>query len=173
MSSPVDRRASDGLLRLFAALRSALYATAFLWLWAWLALGVRGLDVRLGGSLPGWARPVGAVLLAAGGALALTCIATFALLGRGTPAPFDPPRRFVAVGPYRFLRNPMYVGGLAMLAGFGLWRQSPAMVLFTAVGALTAQLFVLLVEEPGLEHRFGESYFAYKRAVNCWLPRRP
>jgi protein-S-isoprenylcysteine O-methyltransferase Ste14 len=164
---------TDSLLRFLAALRSAIYATAFLGLWAWLALQVRGFDARLGGELPGWARPLGAVLLAAGFALALASIGTFALLGRGTPAPFDPPRRFVAVGPYRFVRNPMYLGGLAMLAGFGLWRRSPAMFLFTAVGALAIHLFVVLVEEPGLERRFGESYLAYKRAVHRWLPRRP
>ena len=98
---------------------------------------------------------------------------TFALLGRGTPAPFDPPRRFVAVGPYRFVRNPMYVGGLAMLAGFGLWRRSPAMFLLTAVGALVAHLFVVLVEEPGLTERFGDGCREYKRTVNRWLPRLP
>ena len=173
MSSPTDRRAVEAILRLFAALRSAVYATAFLGLWAWLALQVRGFDARMGGELPGWTRLVGLVFLAAGGALILTCVGTFVLLGRGMLALFDPPRRFVAVKPYRVVRNPMYIGGLAMLAGFGLWRQLPAMFLFIGVGALTIHLFVILVEEPGLEHRFGESYLAYKRAVNRWLPRRP
>ena len=173
MSSPADRPAGDALLRLFAALRSAFYAAAFFGLWGWLSLGVRGFDSQLGGSLPGWTATVGAGLFAAGTVLALTCVATFAWRGRGTPAPFDPPRRFVAVGPYRFVRNPMYLGGMAMLAGFGLWRRSPSMFLFTAVGAVAAHLFVVLVEEPGLAERFGASYLDYRRTVNRWLPRRP
>ena len=59
MSSPADRPAGDTLLRLFAALRSAFYAAAFLLLWGWLALSVRGFDPRLGGSLPGWTPAVG------------------------------------------------------------------------------------------------------------------
>ena len=53
---------------------------------------------------------VGMVVGASGGALALTCIFTFVFVGRGTPAPFDPPRQLVVQGPYRLIRNPMYVG---------------------------------------------------------------
>jgi protein-S-isoprenylcysteine O-methyltransferase Ste14 len=160
-------------VRVFASVRSAVYAAAFVALWAWMALGVRGFDAELGGGLANWCRPVGGVLLVVGGGLALWCVGTFALLGRGTPAPFDPPRRFVAVGPYRFVRNPMYLGGLVMLAGFGLWHRSPAMVLFTLVGLLAAHLFVVFVEEPSLSERFGDSYADYRRTVHRWLPRRP
>jgi protein-S-isoprenylcysteine O-methyltransferase Ste14 len=69
--------------------------------------------------LPEWTRALGIALLAAGGTLALACITTFVTRGEGTPAPLDPPRKFVAAGPYKFVGNPMYIGGCIMLFGFG------------------------------------------------------
>ncbi len=65
-------------------------------------------------------RITGAVLIAIGGALVLETTARFALQGRGTPAPFAAPERFVARGSYRVVRNPMYVGVLALIVGQAL-----------------------------------------------------
>lgn len=155
------------------AARALVYGSAFLFAWGWLALQVRRLDPALGGPLGEWARPAGIALMAAGGVLALVCAGLFVSRGRGTPAPFDPPRAFVAVGPYRWVRNPMYVGGLAVLLGFGLWHRSPGMALFTAVVWAAAHLFVVAVEEPGLARRFGAGYDAYRERVRRWLPRPP
>lgn len=156
-----------------AALRSLLYGTLFLGFWAWVALQTRAIDHLLGGPLAPLARPAGVVVMLVGGALAVTCAATFVVHGRGTPAPFDPPREFVAAGPYRWVRNPMYIGGVALLAGFGLWHRSPAMVLFAGILALLFHLFVLLYEEPHLEEEFGETYREYRASVRRWLPRPP
>lgn len=155
------------------AARAAVYGTAFLFAWGWLALRARALDPALGGPLGAWARPLGAACMAVGGLLALACAALFVSRGRGTPAPFDPPRAFVVAGPYRWVRNPMYLGGLLLLLGFGLWHRSPAMALFAAVVWAVAHLFVVRVEEPGLARRFGESYARYRAEVSRWIPRRP
>ena len=106
-----------------------------------------------------------------GGVIAFTCIATFVTRGEGTPAPFDPPRKFVAAGPYRYVRNPMYVGGFIVLLGFGLIERSPAILLFTLPWLLLAHLFVILYEEPHLRSTFGETYEEYCRTVRRWLPR--
>lgn len=157
--------------RLFVALRAALFAACFFLLWGWLALAVRPYDARLGGELPASVAGAGWVLVAVGLPLALTCVALFVWRGRGTPAPLDPPRELVAIGPYRLVRNPMYVGGLAILLGFGLILRSPAIVLLAGGFFLLAHLFVLLYEEPALEATFGESYREYKRRVGRWLPR--
>lgn len=155
------------------AIRAAFYGSIFLLFWGWLALQTRALDPTLGGRLGGWARTAGVALLTLGAALALACAGLFVARGRGTPAPFDPPRAFVAAGPYRWVRNPMYVGGLTALLGFGLWHRSPSMALFTGLVWGAAHLFVVRVEEPGLARRFGEGYEAYRRRVNRWLPRPP
>src|ERR1700736_609341 len=112
---------------LFVALRSAVFGAGFVMLWGWAAWSLHlRYDGTLGFALPEWTSPLGIVLLAAGGALALACVTAFVIRGEGTPAPFDPPRKFVAAGPYRFVRNPMYIGGFRMFSGFGLYERSPA-----------------------------------------------
>lgn len=161
----------SALLRIFTALRAALYASAFIALWTWLALAVRRYDARLAVALPAWLRPVGLALLVVGGLLALACVAAFVVRGRGTPAPFDPPREFVASGPYRYVRNPMYVGGLTAILGGGLALGSASIVLLALAFFLVMHAFVVFYEEPSLESRFGASYRAYKAAVGRWLPR--
>src|SRR5712691_6320778 len=161
----------DSMKTLLIAVRAAVYGTGFVLLWGWVALSVRRFDPEIGGVLPAWTRPLGIVLMVVGAAVAVSCVAVFVARGRGTPAPFDPPREFVALGPYKYVRNPMYVGGLGVLAGFGLYQRSPAILLFAVVLLLAVQLFVVLYEEPGLERRFGQSYRDYKRSVNRWLPR--
>lgn len=155
----------------FNSVRALLYMTAFVYLWGWVALQVRPLDQQLAFELPPWMKFAGGLLMLLGGGVALFCVATFVIKGRGTPAPFDAPLKFVGVGPYRIVRNPMYLGGGMMLIGFGLFLQSISIVLFSFLWFLLAHLFVILVEEPGLEKRFGQSYVEYKRSVNRWFPK--
>ena len=159
--------------RVFAAVRSLIYMIAFIWFWGWLALGVRPLDERIAVVLPPWTRWLGAIALGAGLLIVLVCASVYVVKGRGTPAPFDAPRKFVAIGPYRYVRNPMYLGGLSMLVRFGLMHQSVAMCLFTLPAALVAHLFVVFVEERLLDQEFGATYRDYRRLVNRWLPRWP
>src|SRR5260370_25580753 len=158
---------------LFIALRAAIFATGCVCRWGWGASGVHArYDPTLGWALPGWTRALGIAVMLAGGTVALACVATFVVRGEGTPAPMDPPRKFVAVGPYKFVRNPMYIGGFIVLAGFGLYQQSPAILLFTLPWLLAAHLFVILYEEPHLRATFGPPYDAYCHSVRRWLPRR-
>ena len=120
----------------------------------------------------GVAQILGVVLTAAGAILAVSCIVTFALIGRGTPAPFDPPRRLVVRGPYRFVRNPMYVGAGAALLGAALYYESLQLALYAAGFLLVMELFVRLYEEPTLRKTFGSEYDDYCRRVGRWWPRR-
>ncbi len=157
---------------LFIAIRATFFAIAFAVLWAWVGLGLRNrYDPGLQSAFPDWASAVGVALMIVGGIVAFACIATFVTRGEGTPAPFDPPRKFVAAGPYRYVRNPMYVGGFIVLLGFGLFERSPAILLFTLPWLLLAHLFVILYEERHLRATFGGTYEEYCRRVSRWLPR--
>jgi protein-S-isoprenylcysteine O-methyltransferase Ste14 len=154
----------------FVALRAALYATGFVFLWGWVALSVRTYDRSLGIALPAWTATLGIFFMVAGGALALLCVGVFVERGRGTPAPFDAPRQFVATGPYRYVRNPMYVGGLTLLTGFGLYERSVSILLLCLLFLLAAHLFVLFYEEPTLRRQFGATYERYCESVPRWIP---
>ena len=152
------------------ALRAVVYATCFLLFFAWLALRVRALDRFLQVNLPADVEILGVVLMVVGGALGLSCVAMFIVRGKGTPAPFDAPREFVAVGPYRYVRNPMYVGGFFMLSGFGLYERSISILLMALLLLLVVHLLVAFYEEPTLRKSFGASYEEYCRTTRRWLP---
>jgi len=157
---------------LWTAMRALVYMSLFVWLWGWVALSLRPYDARLGGALGPWAVPLGWAAIALGATLAASCAWVFIQRGQGTPAPFDAPRRVVAAGPYRFVRNPMYLGGFLVLCGFGLVERSGAIVLFSALWLLVVHIAVVFLEEPDLRRKFGSSYEDYRRAVPRWLPRR-
>lgn len=111
--------------------------------------------------------------LVAGAAIYLWCLWDFATAGRGTPAPIDPPTRLVVRGPYRYVRNPMYIGVLTVIAGWAALFRSAALLGYAAAVACVFHLVVLLIEEPQLRRRFGAEYDAYCDHVRRWLPGRP
>ncbi|HEX2444683.1 MAG TPA: isoprenylcysteine carboxylmethyltransferase family protein [Vicinamibacterales bacterium] len=157
---------------MFPLMRGLSYATVFLSFFL-VFLPARVLELAGINSV----RPVGpvqvagAIVVVLGLALALWCVVTFAVAGKGTPAPFDPPRRLVVRGPYSIVRNPMYVGGITALAGASLYYESLALLAFTSAFALTTHLFVLFYEEPTLARLFGDDYADYRRHVGRWRVR--
>ena len=162
------------MARLFTLFRTAFYMAAFIGLWGWLAFRVRALDGRFGlPALPDSLETPGVILLTVGGVIALACGWEFSVRGLGTPALFDAPREFVASGPYRFVRNPMYVGGITAFVGLALYLRSLSVLGLAAIFALLVHVLVIVYEEPHLEKLFGESYLAYRRSVHRWLPTPP
>ena len=95
----------------------------------------------------------------------------FLVQGRGTPSPTDPPRELVAVGFYRYVRNPMYVGILATIMGHFLWFGYWNLLLYAVVVFIAFHTFVTYYEEPTLKRNFGAGYEEYLRNVPRWLPR--
>ena len=114
---------------------------------------------------------IGLVLAAAGLMLATWTARLFLTLGRGTPAPWAPPRNLVVAGPYRHVRNPMITGVLLMLAAESLLFGSWPIVGWMLVFFLIHGVYLARMEEPGLERRFGEDYRRYKANVPRWIPR--
>ena len=122
-------------------------------------------DLRGAGTL-GW------VLIAAGVALYIACAFWgFAIRGKGTPLPLDPPKKLVVEGPYRVVRNPMYWGVGSVILGEAAVFHSSALAELAAAFVLGVTLFVLLYEEPALRQKFGAEFEEYCQRVPRWLPR--
>jgi len=113
---------------------------------------------------------VGAVVLGGGLMLFTACVFLFWTRGRGTLAPWDPPRQFVAEGPYRLVRNPMISGVIFVLIGEACILRSKPIAEWAALFALINLICIPLIEEPMLEARFGESYRRYVASVPRFVP---
>ena len=112
----------------------------------------------------------GIIVAVLGTAVAVWSILTLALIGKGTPAPFDPPRRMVVQGPFRYVRNPMYIGASLALAGAALAYESLPLLGYAGVFLLATHIFVVWYEEPTLRRSFGDEYTAYCARVARWRP---
>ena len=115
--------------------------------------------------------PIGVALLAAGLALLLWCVRDFFVAGRGTLAPWDPPRHLVVVGLYRFVRNPMYLAVLTVVAGWSVLYLSAWLAGYLMLLAAMFHRRVIRHEEPWLQRQFGPEWAAYSAATPRWLPR--
>jgi protein-S-isoprenylcysteine O-methyltransferase Ste14 len=114
---------------------------------------------------------LGSALIAAGLLLVVSTIRLFATVGRGTLAPWDATTRLVVRGPYRYVRNPMISGVLLILLGEAALFASPALLAWFGVVLAVNAVYMPLVEEPGLQRRFGEEYERYRAHVPRWIPR--
>lgn len=154
--------------------RAVLYGTAF------LALVLVYLPARTlawaGVAAPAEAGPAqwaGGTLVLLGFLPMLSSLHRFVFRGRGTAAPFDPPKELVVDGPYRYVRNPMYLGCAVSLVGVTAYHASPWPLAVLGVFLVWAHLFVRHFEEPRLRRTFGHAYHDYCARVPRWLPARP
>jgi protein-S-isoprenylcysteine O-methyltransferase Ste14 len=129
----------------------------------------------------GWSLPpplhllpplTGSLLVGLGLALMVKTIALFATVGQGTLAPWLATRKLVVQGIYRHVRNPMISGVFCILLGEALFFGSMALLTWFGLFVLINAVYIPLIEEPGLERRFGSDYALYKRNVPRWIPRR-
>lgn len=156
---------------MFVLFRTVIYATFFISL---VLIYVPASLLSQSGIVPpmtiGPCQIAGMIIGTFGAIVTLWSVFTFAFIGKGTPAPFDPPRRLVVRGPYRYVRNPMLIGAGLALTGAALFYLSLPVLGYTLVFFLAIYLFVLLYEEPTLKRTFGEEYEDYCRRVRRWWP---
>lgn len=137
---------------------------------AWLPWWIVTSHSRTGVGPVMWAAvPV----IALGAVLYGWCVWKFAAVGRGTPGLWDAPRRVVAAGPYRWVRNPIYIAALVVVLGESWLFTSLRLVEYAGVMAVFFHLFVVGYEERTLSRRFGASYLEYRRTVPRWIPHPP
>jgi protein-S-isoprenylcysteine O-methyltransferase Ste14 len=114
---------------------------------------------------------IGTAVLGIGLLLFFSSLRRFASEGNGTLAPWDPPRRLVVRGPYRFVRNPMISGVIFILIGEAMVLRSLPHAMWAATVFVINAIYIPLLEEPMLEARFGDDYREYCRHVGRLLPR--
>lgn len=120
----------------------------------------------------GFSEILGASLIFFGIVITWSCVSLFADFGDGTPAPWDPPKRLVMRGLYRYVRNPLVEGVFCILLGEALLLGSFPLLLWFLFFVSVNLAYTPLIEEPELLNRFGESFGSYRENVPRWLPRR-
>jgi protein-S-isoprenylcysteine O-methyltransferase Ste14 len=130
------------------------------------------IEIGISAHHPGRYVPLAATVVALGTLLLLTCVREFYVAGRGTLAPWSPPRYLVTSGPYRWSRNPMYLGVLTILVGWWLLWDSRTLLIYTLFVACAFYLRVRLVEEPWAVRQFGAEWEAYRAKVPRWIGAR-
>jgi protein-S-isoprenylcysteine O-methyltransferase Ste14 len=115
------------------------------------------------------AQLAGATIFIEGMVVLFTCITAFAVDGRGTLSPIDPPRKLVIKGLYRYSRNPMYVGVMSILAGESIFFRSNPLWFYALFIFIALNLFIGLYEEPTLRRDFGDDYRQYCARVRRWV----
>jgi protein-S-isoprenylcysteine O-methyltransferase Ste14 len=120
--------------------------------------------------LPAALVPVGYILLPLAGALSYSSFWLFMARGRGTAFPTDPPRRLLILGPYRYVRNPMYVGNLSIVFAEALAFRSVGVLVYAVLLSLATHVYVTRSEEPALAARYGQAYRSYRETVPRWVP---
>jgi protein-S-isoprenylcysteine O-methyltransferase Ste14 len=128
--------------------------------------------IALRGTASPVVHPAGFVLIGAGLVLLLWCVRDFYVAGKGTLAPWDPPRSLVVVGLYRWSRNPMYVAVTVILLGWAVAYASQALLIYALVVMTAFHLRVVFAEEPWLARTHGEAWERYRRDVRRWVGRR-
>ena len=113
------------------------------------------------------------IFLLIGAAILFKSIWSFALLGKGTLAPFDETQTLIVAGLYRYVRNPMYVGVILILLAESWFFRSTTLLAYTAFCLIVANIIVIGYEENRLRYKYGDEFRHYCEHVGRWIPGKP
>lgn len=123
---------------------------------------------------PAAVRVTGMVLIAAGGIVVAWAFTQFAAEGEGVPIPGEPnSQRLTVGGPYRYVRNPLYVASVVAISGQALLLSTPVLLIYAAAFLAITVFLVHWIEDPALARRFGQQFEDYRSQVPGWWPRLP
>ena len=159
------------MVNIHPVLRDGVYVLLLLAIMWYIIPKIISLDYLVPFSIPSALKPAGIVLVILGAMLTLWCRGILISKGKGTPNPVDPPKMMVFSGPYRYVRNPMYIGYYTTLFGLSLWLPSSTLLLIIIVSWPVVNFLIVHLEEPQLEKRFKGSYLKYKEKVPRWVPK--
>lgn len=157
----------------------ALKQTAAMWLVFLLLIpaGMAAAEAALGWNSQWWSHPMrmafAVPVFVTCGSVGLWSGWVMTHLGGGTPLPSDHPAQLVVAGPYRVIRNPMALAGIAQGVAVGVGIGSPLVACYALTGAVAWEVLTRPLEEAHLEKVFGAPYAAYRQAVRCWIPSPP
>lgn len=151
-------------------LQTAVFWTLFLLLLPW-AIHAATTACGLAPTPFAGHRATGVAVFVVASALGLTSGLTMAVRGKGTPLPLATARELVVTGPYRHVRNPMAVAGIAQGIAVGLLLANWWVVAYALIGSVIWHIMLRPAEERDLRQRFGASFERYRSEIPLWLPR--
>lgn len=134
-------------------------------------LGFNNHLLAFDSALSGSMLAIGTFLIVLGLGFVIYTNQAFFRVGKGTLAPWDPPKKLVVIGAYRYVRNPMISGVLMIVFGEALIFASIELFVLFVLFFIVNHVYFVYSEEPGLIKRFGEDYIVYKKNVPRWMPR--
>jgi protein-S-isoprenylcysteine O-methyltransferase Ste14 len=114
---------------------------------------------------------LGIVMLAPGLFLLIWTFWAFAVIGKGTPVPYEASQNLITGGPYRYVRNPMVTATHFIMLGTAIILSSYILLILTILSVFSNHQYTVEVEEKEMEFRFGQEYLEYKARVSRWIPR--
>lgn len=114
-----------------------------------------------------------ALILVIGGVFLLRSVWSFAHVGKGTLAPFDETHKLIIVGPYRYVRNPMYIAVITMLLAQSWFFWSGRLLMYAVLCFVVANVLVIGYEENRLKYKYGDEFHKYCKHVGRWIPGKP
>ena len=162
----------DSYLRMRAGMQIIIAGMLFLYLLPEVAFALRpGKGWAPLRDLPGWQLQIALQVLVLFAMPGVSAVMEFAERGIGTPIPYDPPKRLVSSGIYRYCSNPMQASCAAVMLAWSVLLHNRWLALAAAISLTYSAGIAEWDERQDLRNRFGTEWIGYRREVKNWRVR--